>query len=124
MNPPVNILSLNYGISNGWIAPNLIRFQSDGSPIGKITSEEVALIVSIVCVGGVVGTLLFGFLADWCGRKRTLLCMALPQLAANVLLVVGTIPIHVYLARLLIGLSGGGVFAILPIYVAEISQER
>lgn len=120
----MNILSLNYGISNGWIAPNLLRFQSDSSPIGQVAPEEVALMVAILSVGGVVGTLLFGYLGDWCGRKMALICMALPQLTANVLLVVGTRPMYVYLARLLLGVAGGGVFTVLPIFVAEISRER
>lgn len=126
MNPlsQVNVLSLNYGISNGWIAPNLVRFQSDDSPIGKITLDEASLIVSTLCLGGLVGTFIFGYLADLCGRKRTLILMALPQLAANVLLILGTEPSYVFLARFLFGLAGGGVFTVLPIFVAEISKER
>lgn len=121
---PVNLLSLIYGISNGWIAPNLVRFQSDDSPIGRITADQAALVVSSLCVGGLVGTLVFGAFADRFGRKWTLLCIALPQIGANALLVVGTNPYYVYAARLLFGLAGGGIFTLVPIFVAEISQER
>lgn len=120
----MNLLSLNYGIANGWIAPNLLRFQSEDSPIGLLSAEEAALVVSSLCIGGFVGTLLFGFLADWCGRKWTLVWIAIPQIVANGLLAFGTQPNFVYAARLLFGLAGGGVFAVLPIFVAEISQER
>lgn len=119
----MNIPTLVFAITNGWIAANLLRFQSKDSPIGPISQAEIALVVSTQCLGAVAGTVLFGYLADWCGRKRTLLIMSLPQLVASLLLILGTKPIHVYIARVLFGLTGGGVFTVTPIFVAEISQE-
>lgn len=120
----VNLHSLTYGISNGWISPNLVSFQTDDSPIGRISQSEAALIVSSLCVGGLLGSIIFGFLADWCGRKKTIVWMALPQILASLLLLFGTHPHYVYMARFFYGLSGGGVFTVLPIFVSEISQER
>lgn len=120
----MNLLTLIYGFSNGWIAPNLVRFQSKDSPIGVITAEEASLIVSSLCIGGFVGTLVFGLLADLFGRKWTLLVLAVPQIAANVLLAIGTSAYYVYAARILFGLAGGGVFTLVPIFVSEISHER
>lgn len=121
---PANLLSINYGIAAGWIAPNLGKFQTDQSPIGLITAKEASLIVSSLCIGGLAGSLLFGFLGDILGRKWTLICACLPQIVANLLIIFGTNAYYVYAARILFGLSGGGVFVVLPIFVSEISKER
>lgn len=120
----VNLLSLIYGISNGWIAPNILRFQEEDSAIGVINSAEAALVVSILCIGGLIGTVVFGLLIDWWGRKWTLILTAIPQIMANFLLAFGEDVYYVYTARLLLGLAGGGLFILVPVFVAEISNER
>lgn len=84
----------------------------------------MSLIVSMLCIGATVGTLLTGFVADIWGRKKVLLLIAVPQIIANILLIVGTNYYYIYGARFLFGLSGGGVFILVPIFVSEISNER
>lgn len=120
----VNFLSINYGIAAGWVAPNLPRFQTEDSPIGMITSSEAAFIVSSMCIGGLVGSLIFGILCDLLGRKWTLVCSAIPQIIGNLLVVFGTNTYYIYASRLLFGFAGGAVFTVLPIFVSEISRER
>lgn len=120
----MNLLSVLYGISMGWAAPNTVLFQSEASPIGVMTSSQISLIASMLCIGATVGTILFGFCADFLGRKRSLLLIGLPQLAANVLLLIGDNYIYIYAARFLFGLAGGGCYVMVPMFVSEISHER
>lgn len=53
-----------------------------------------------------------------------LLLTAIPQVIANILLLVGTNYYYIYAARFLFGLAGGGGFILVPIFVSEISHER
>lgn len=121
---PANLLSVLYGISIGWAAPNTVLFQSEDSPIGIITSQQTSLIASLLCIGGTAGTIIFGVCSDVFGRKYMLLLTAIPQVIANILLLVGTNYYYIYAARFLFGLAGGGGFILVPIFVSEISHER
>lgn len=102
----------------------MLLFQSEDSPIGMLSSSQISLIVSILCVGGCLGTVVFGFLCDVLGRKLSMLMAAIPQIAANVFLIIGTDFYFICAARLLFGFAAGGVFIIVPIFVSEISHER
>lgn len=120
----MNFLSVLYGISVGWAAPNMILFQSEESPVGVMNADQMSLIVSLLCVGGTLGTIIFGFAADFLGRKTSLILIAVPQLVSNVLLIVGNHYYYIYVARFLFGLAGGGSFIMIPMFVSEISHER
>lgn len=89
-----------------------------------VSPNEASLIVSLLCIGGVIGTLICGILSDVWGRKAMLLLIAIPQLIANVLVLVGTNIYYIYGARFLFGLAGGGVYLLIPIFISEISHER
>lgn len=102
----------------------MLLFQSEASPIGMMNSDQISLIVSLLCIGGTVGTILFGLCSDVWGRKTMLLLIAIPQIVANVLLIVGTNSYYIYAARFLFGLAGGGGFIVVPIFVSEIAHER
>lgn len=102
----------------------MLLFQSEESPIGVLSSNQLSLIVSILCIGGCVGTVISGFLCDILGRKIGLLVAAIPQIVANVFLIIGTHYYYIIAARFLFGLAAGGVFIIIPIFVSEISHER
>lgn len=71
-----------------------------------------------------MGTVLFGYMADTCGRKIGLIIIAVPQIAANILLLIGSHYYYVYAARFLFGLTAGGVFIMIPIFVSEISHDK
>lgn len=48
-----------------------------------ITEEEAGLVVSVVCVGGFFGNLIYLFLIDIIGRKNSILLLALPSIVIN-----------------------------------------
>lgn len=76
-----NIISFIYGLSCGWPSSSLPLLQSLDSPLptGPITLLEASWITSVLCIGGAVGTLFFGWLADAIGRKQTLFVACIPS---------------------------------------------
>ncbi|CAD7088661.1 unnamed protein product [Hermetia illucens] len=122
----VNIITFSQGHGIAWCAPSLPLLQSENSPLisGPITVEEASWIGSMVCIGGVIGSFLFGVLADQVGRKKALYLLIIPHIGFWLLIMFGTTPVHLYIARLLSGTSGGGAFIVIPIFVADISDNK
>lgn len=148
----VNLLTLSYGISCGWPSPNIFLLRSEASPLasGKITIEEASWIASLLCVGGVFGNFFFTYVTSKFGRKKPLLAIASPAIVSLLILSVEYTNIFVihnitfvvifqmgwalilfapnvsylYLARLLNGVVAGGIFAIIPQYLAEVSSDQ
>lgn len=58
---------------------------SDDSPLtaGSITSEEASWIGSLLCLGAIFSTIVYGYLADLIGRKKSALLLAIPQTVSN-----------------------------------------
>lgn len=77
-----NIISISHGCALGWLSPYLPLLQSDASPLanGPISLEETSWIGAILCVGGVIGNSIFGYLCKSIGRKRAIILLALPNL--------------------------------------------
>lgn len=70
-----------------------------------------------------IGTLPFGFVAEKFGRKPALLCIAVPHFIAYITMAFAK---HVYLyyfARFFGGIAVGGGYTLLPMYIAEISED-
>lgn len=80
-----NILALSVGISIGWISPSLPVLQSPReSPLGyQITTIQGSFISSLLPLGALFGTILFGYLAEAIGRFWGLFAAALPQTVTN-----------------------------------------
>lgn len=73
---------IGYGTSFIWPAISFDKLKSElSSPLddGPVTTEEISWIVSIFCLGGCLGTLCFGIIADRIGRKSYLCWLAIPQ---------------------------------------------
>ncbi|KAJ6633527.1 Facilitated trehalose transporter Tret1 [Pseudolycoriella hygida] len=121
-----NIISLSHGCSLGWLSPYLPLLQSDSSPLftGSINLEETSWIGAILCVGGVVGNSVFGYLCKLIGRKRSITLLAIPNLGFWLCIMFGHYVYHLYFARFLIGCTGGGLFVCVPLFVAEIAEDR
>lgn len=120
----MNLLPLVYGITVGWMAPNIVLFQTEASPVGVLNAEQISLTASLLAAGGCIGTFLFGAFANYWGRKPVLIALAVPQLVCMTLIAVGSNYIYIYVARLLSGIAAGGIYIIIPIFVNEIASDK
>uniref|UniRef100_A0A1L8DF24 Putative facilitated trehalose transporter tret1 n=1 Tax=Nyssomyia neivai TaxID=330878 RepID=A0A1L8DF24_9DIPT len=120
----VNIISLAHGSSIGWLSPFLPILLSEASPLatGKISMDEASWIGALLCAGGICGCAVYGSLATRCGRKTTILLLAVPHIGFWLCVIFADYVYHLYLARFLAGATGGGLYIIVPLFVAEIAD--
>ena len=62
--------------------------------------------------------------SDNVGRKRSLISIAIPQIISWLLIIFARNWIHILVSRLLGGVSGGGIYIIIPLFISEISDDR
>lgn len=79
------MLTVCEGIGVGWASPTINLLTSDDTPLpsGKIDMDEASWIASLLCVGGLIGNVLFGFIANKFGRKKPLLAISIPIVVSN-----------------------------------------
>ncbi|KAG5860680.1 hypothetical protein JTB14_006689 [Gonioctena quinquepunctata] len=124
---PGNLLALTGDTTLTWSSPILPKLQSNDSsinPLGKpITADEESWIGSLQYIGAMCGILPFGYLADRIGRKPVLLFLALPHLVAYLAFAFGKNIYWYYFGRFIGGVSLSSGYLVLPMYVAEISED-
>ncbi|CAH1169996.1 unnamed protein product [Phaedon cochleariae] len=121
-----NLLMISCSTNFTWTSPMLkILTNSDPviNPLGTpITPLQQSWFTSLFGLGAVFGPIFFGKLADIIGRKKLLMLLAIPNIAGFSILAVAS-DIRVYcLVRFVLGAVTGVVYAILPIYLTEISE--
>ncbi|KAG5887728.1 hypothetical protein JTB14_035078 [Gonioctena quinquepunctata] len=123
----VNFLAFSAGGALSWTSPSLPKLTSPDpeiNPLGApITMFEESCIASLMAGGCVVGCLISGIVAESLGRKKTLIIFAVPMFSCYVLTAFATRVSFFYVARIILGIGVGSVFAVLPSYVSEISED-
>ncbi|XP_055597891.1 facilitated trehalose transporter Tret1-like [Uranotaenia lowii] len=122
----VNLITIGHGVAVGWVSPFLPYLQSNSTHLasGPVSVEQGSWIGAALCIGGFFGTPFFGLLASSLGKKRSLQLVAIPQLAFWLCVYYGTHVYHLYLARVLAGMGGGGLLRIIPLYIADIADTK
>ncbi|XP_055308413.1 facilitated trehalose transporter Tret1-like [Sitodiplosis mosellana] len=122
----VNIFLMCYGVTCGWASPSIILLMSDETPLpsGKITMDEASYVASLICIGGLIGNIVFGFITNKFGRKIPLLFLTLPAIISWTLIWFAQNVYYLYAARLLNGFFGGGIYTIVPLFLSEIAVDR
>ncbi|XP_055595994.1 facilitated trehalose transporter Tret1-like [Uranotaenia lowii] len=122
----INIINFSHGAVLGWSSPFLPLLQSDQSPLdsGPVTIEQGSWIGSILCLGALLGTLIYGTLVPILGVKKAIHCLSLPNAIFWLIVYFGTSVYHLYLARFLAGACGGGVIVTFPLFIADISDSK
>ncbi len=83
--------------------------------------DTVAMIVSAVLAGGMVGPFISGPLTDRLGRKKINIVAALVFVLGSILTAIAPTVIALIIGRLCLGLAIGIVSSTVPLYIAEIA---
>ncbi|XP_017786444.1 PREDICTED: facilitated trehalose transporter Tret1-like [Nicrophorus vespilloides] len=121
-----NILAFTIGMTLTWtspVLPKLEKLDPDNPFDEPISSTESSWIGSLLALGAGFGPFLAAACSDRLGRKITLLLLSLPVIFSYLCLAFTKEIILYYVARAVGGLSLGGTFAILPGYIAEVSED-
>jgi SP family facilitated glucose transporter-like MFS transporter 8 len=112
------------GSALGWTSPAQPKLEAGAENEGWIvlSSEETSWIGSLTPAGSVIGPILVGLLADRIGRKWTLLFTVCPALVSWIMIVFVDTLVPIYVARFILGIAVGMVYAVVPMYVGEISE--
>lgn len=122
----VDLIAMAHGIACGWLSPYLSLLTSEKSPLatGPLNIDQLSWIGALLPFGGMAGSFIIPFLANRIGRRKALLIVALPQISGWFFTYFGKAYYYLYIARFLMGFSGGGMFALIPLYNSEILEAK
>ncbi|GAB0090683.1 hypothetical protein DMENIID0001_054340 [Sergentomyia squamirostris] len=122
----VNFSFLNYCFTIGWLSNAITVYTSEHSPLstGPLTTSQISLMSSVVFLTAIPGSLLFGRLSDWIGRKWSLYLGNIIYTMGFLLLALATNYEMIVVARALNGLGMGCAFVVTQIYVSEIAEKE
>ncbi|XP_039437013.1 facilitated trehalose transporter Tret1-like isoform X1 [Culex pipiens pallens] len=122
----INIVNYAHGAALGWVSPFLPLLQSEDSPLesGPVTVEQGSWIGSILCLGGLFGAIAYGYLTEKIGVKKSIASLCISNMSFWTIVYFGTSVYHLYLARFLAGVTGGGVIVTFPLFIADISDSK
>lgn len=77
-----NIVMIGFGCAIGWFSPALPWLRSADTPLlsGPLSTAQTSWSGSVICLGGMMGNILFSALTFRIGAKMTLLSLAFPQM--------------------------------------------
>ncbi|KAJ8867314.1 hypothetical protein PR048_031115 [Dryococelus australis] len=108
------------GTSIAWTSPSAPLLQAEG----LLSETQVSWLGSLLSLGAVLGAPPAGLLLQRRGRRGTLLLLGVPFLLSyTMLLVFRARPGLLYVARLLAGVSLGGLCVATPVYIAEVAED-
>lgn len=113
--------ALAAGTHFAWPSPAIPKLLA--GEMGFAVNEEQASYVAMV---GPMAYLVAGPLTAWMvdkiGRKPTTLFLAVPQIAAWLLIANATSVYTLYLAKFIAGIAEGSLFTCLPMYIGEVAE--
>lgn len=116
----VSLGGLLYGYDIGVISGALLFLRKSI----YLTDHETGLIVGAVLLGSLAGTFIAGPLADWCGRRYSLITSAFVFIIGTLLVLLATNFYTLYASRLLLGAGVGAIAVIVPMYIAEVMPAK
>ncbi len=85
----------------------------------NVTEGELSFVVAMYSIGGFAASLVAGMCADWIGRKKMMIAGGLMFVVSIALIYTSQGFYSLVLARLLMGLAGGVLCVVVPLYMAE-----
>jgi len=103
------------GIDYGIIAGALL-YVDKTIPMSEV---QQGMMVSIYVGGGLIASLFAGGLADWIGRKKMMVGGGVIFVSSILLIYMASGFVSLLVGRILMGLSGGIICVVVPLYMAE-----
>ncbi|KAI4461913.1 sugar transporter-like [Holotrichia oblita] len=122
---PANLSILTAGMTITWTSTMLEKLKSEGddnSLSSPATLDEQSWIGSLMPLGCIVGPIPFMFLQNKIGKKYSLTLLTIPYIIAYFMAAFAKTVGVFYALRFIAGMSVGAAFAMVPPYVAEISD--
>ncbi|XP_017787794.1 PREDICTED: facilitated trehalose transporter Tret1-like [Habropoda laboriosa] len=117
-----NLLVIDSGLNEGWSTPIIPKFEQD-DPL-KVSSDKVVWVVNLMYVGVGLGSIVPFLLMDRIGRKGTLLFATIPKIASWILIGLAATVTQLYIGRIVAGVGCGITYAVMPMYLGEVSSKR
>ncbi|XP_044732055.1 facilitated trehalose transporter Tret1-like [Chrysoperla carnea] len=118
-----SLLMFITGMHTGWVGPTIIKLSSNHSEI-PLSSTEVSWLAAMVPFGGGIGPIFGAILANKIGRKNTILLTAIPEIFTWIAVIFAKDIYCLCIAQFIRGVTGGSAFAVIPMYVGEISSPK
>nr|CAD7453120.1 unnamed protein product [Timema tahoe] len=121
----MNLAAYTQGTIVGWPSPVLLSLQSENSPIGgePMTDEEASWMGSVLCLGALLMTPIYGYLSNNHSRKLTGYLVGIPPIICWLMIIFARSKTTLFVARFMIGNVGAGNTVLCPLYVTEIAED-
>ncbi|KAJ3658706.1 hypothetical protein Zmor_010431 [Zophobas morio] len=125
----VNLLSFSIGVSITWITSVIPKVDgstiTDDNPFGRLlTASEISWIAGFLPLGAAIGPLAVGKISDKIGRKKSLLILGCVNILSLVITVFAKQTVLFYISRFLAGVVLGSSYSVIPVFMAEISENH
>lgn len=90
----------------------------------SITTEQFSWVGALVNLGAAFICIPIGFMANWFGRKWTMLGLVIPFTIGWALVIWAQNLIMMFIGRFLLGIAGGAFCVTAPMYTGEIAQSE
>lgn len=90
-------------------------------PVFHLTPRQEGILVSIMLLGGLIGALLAGQIANRLGRKKAMITVAILCMIGSIIMATASSYVQLLIGRCVSGLAVGTISVASPLYLAEIA---